>query len=131
MDVIHFTKGATDPLTAFAAKGGAFVPLADGDGELHLGCLHLDPGAEIRAPSLSHAAALLIVHGRIIVSTVEPFIRIDFSGGMGCVFESNEAYSLRSETGAIVLVVESSWLAAHRRGISTPQRIAGQTWPGD
>jgi len=47
MDVIHFTHGATDPLTAFDAHGG----------ECHVSCAHLDPGAKIPAPSLTHAVA--------------------------------------------------------------------------
>jgi hypothetical protein len=33
MNVIHFTHGATDRLTAFGSKDVCFVPLADGNGE--------------------------------------------------------------------------------------------------
>jgi hypothetical protein len=33
--------------------------------------------------------------------------------------------------GAIVLIVEADSLTAHPRGISTPERIRGQTWPSD
>jgi hypothetical protein len=50
---------------------------------------------------------------------------------MGFVVDKKEPYSLRSDTGAIVLIVEATTLTAHARGISTPQRIAGQTWPSD
>jgi hypothetical protein len=32
MDVIHFTQGATDPLTGFDSARSRFVPLADGTG---------------------------------------------------------------------------------------------------
>jgi hypothetical protein len=80
MDVIHFTRGATDPLQSFGAKGVSFLPLADGTGDTDVSCVRLDPGDVIDAPSLTHAATLL---------------------------------------------------AAHARGISTPERIAGQTWPND
>ena len=69
MRVIHFTHGATDPLTAFDSKGVRFVPLADGFGDSHVGCAHLDPGATIEAPSLTHAAALLVVHGSVTIET--------------------------------------------------------------
>jgi hypothetical protein len=51
--------------------------------------------------------------------------------GMGAVFEPIEPYSVRSDTGAIVLILESSELTPHARGISSPERIAGQTWPSD
>lgn len=66
MDVIHFTHGATDPLHSFEAKGVGFVPLADGGGDTHVSCAHLSPDAVIDAPSLTHAATMLVVHGRIV-----------------------------------------------------------------
>jgi hypothetical protein len=131
MDIIHFTRGATDPLDAAGVRGAHFLPLADGEGETHVGCVHLDPGATLDAPSLTHAAALLVVHGRIQIAGKAPFTRIQVHSGMGCVFEKDEPYSLQSEIGAIVLIVESDHLKAHARGISNPERITGQTWPSD
>jgi hypothetical protein len=131
MRVIHFTQGATDPLNTFDAKGVRFVPLADGSGDTHVSCAHLDPGAKIDAPSLTHAAALLIVHGRVIIVTEDPESRIDFYGGMGGVFEKHERFTVHSEAGAILLIVECEELTPHRRGISSPERIAGQRWPSD
>jgi hypothetical protein len=130
MRVIHFTQGATDPLTTHDAKGVRFVPLADGTGESHLSCAHLEPGATVNAPSLTHGAALLVVHGRITVITqLDAHIRL--SGGMGAVWGRDEPYSIESDIGAIVLIVESTELAAHFCGVSSPERIAGQTWPSD
>jgi hypothetical protein len=131
MDVIHFTYGATDPLNSGDAQGVRFLPLADGQGDCHLGCVHLDPGAKLAAPSLTHAAALLVVHGRINLTNEEPFVRLQVHAGMGCVFDKHQPYSLDTEVGAIVLIVESDTLAAHARGISSPDRIVGQTWPSD
>jgi hypothetical protein len=130
MDVIHFTQGATDPLNDFDAKGVRFLPLADGTGDSHVSCAHLQPGATVNAPSLTHAAALLVVHGRITITT-QHRARIRLLAGMGAVFGSDEPYSMESDTGGIVLIVESDALTAHTRGISTPERIAGQTWPSD
>jgi hypothetical protein len=131
MDVIHFTHGATDPLESPGARGAHFLPLADGEGDAHIGCVHLDPGARVESPSLAHAAALLVVYGRITVTADASGKIAWLSGGMGCVLKREEAYSLKTETGAIVLVVEADTLAAHPRGISTPERINGQTWPSD
>jgi hypothetical protein len=130
MRVIHFTHGATDPLTDCSATGASFLPLADGQGDTHISCLHLEKGGKIEGPSITHAAALLIVHGRV---TIESDIgaRINFSGGMGAVFKQNEPYTMKSETGAILLLVESQELTPHGRAISTPQRIEGATWPSD
>ena len=128
MRIIYFTQGATDRVTAFDALGLNFLPLLDGNGECHVGCAHLDPGARVPAPSLTHAAALLVVHGQV---TVCAHCRVDMSGGMGVVLAKGEPYSLETEAGAIILVVESNELIAHRRGISSPPRIVGQQWPGD
>jgi hypothetical protein len=130
MDVIHFTKGATDPLESFGASGACFLPLADGQGDTHLSCLHLKKGGKIAAPSITHAAALLVVHGLVTIES-EIGARINFSGGMGAMFGPNEPYTLKSETGAILILVECQELTAHARAISTPQRIAGATWPGE
>jgi hypothetical protein len=87
-------------------------------------------GGKVESPSLSHAAALLVVHGRVTIEQA-PGPRIKFSGGMGAVFEQNEPHTLKSVTGAIILIVESQDLTAHARDISTPQRIEGATWPSD
>jgi redox-sensitive bicupin YhaK (pirin superfamily) len=105
--------------------------LATGHGDSHVSCLHLAPGASIPEPSLTHAAALLIVHGKVTVAMTAPTSKIDIHAGMGCVFEQEEPYSISSEAGAIVIIIESEQLVTNRRGISTPERIAGQRWPGD
>jgi hypothetical protein len=44
---------------------------------------------------------------------------------------ADERYRLRSDTGAIVVVVESERLESTERGRSTPERIIGQRWPGE
>ena len=71
------------------------------------------------------------MHGRITVQTQSPTLRIDLHAGMGAVFERDEPYSIESATGAIVIIVEAEQLVPHERGISTPQRIAGERWPND
>ena len=132
MRIIHFTHGAADPLKNFDAKGAHYAPLADGDGDTHVSCVHLDPGATIHAPSLTHAAALLVVHGRIkVVSERGNTRNINIHAGMGAVVEPQEPYTFKSDLGAILLIVEAEQLLPHERGISNPERIAGQTWPGD
>jgi redox-sensitive bicupin YhaK (pirin superfamily) len=131
MDVIHFTDVAADPLKACGATAASFLPLADGQGDTHISCLHLDRNASIEVPSITHAAALLVAHGRVTIEPLDTHARIDFSAGCGAVFSPNEPYTLKSDTGAILLIVESQKLTAHVRGISTPQRIAGATWPSD
>jgi hypothetical protein len=108
--------------------GANFLPLADGQGDVHISCLHLESKSCVAAPSITHAAAVLIFHGKVIIES--DGIRSDFSAGIGAIFDTNEPYTLESEPGAILLIVETQELIAHARGISTPQRIAGQSWPG-
>jgi hypothetical protein len=80
--------------------------LADGEGDTHINCLHLEMGGNVESPSLSHAAALLIVHGRVTIEQA-PGPRIKFSGGMGATFQRNESYPLGSDIGAMLLIDES------------------------
>ena len=132
MHIIHFTyAAAADPLDPFAATGARFVPLMEGQGNSQISCLHLGSKSKIASPSLAHAAALLVVRGRITVTTHHPQLQIDVLAGMGCVFEAREPYAIESETGAIVIIIEAECLAAHERGISTPQRIGDQSWHRD
>ena len=129
MDVIYFTHGATDLLRSFDATGARFLPLADGTGGAHISCLHLEEGSTICAPSITHAATLLVVHGRITITRHSPSNKMHIHAGMGAVFNHGERYSIESATGAIVLIVEAGTLQAHERAVSTPSRIAGQAWP--
>lgn len=121
MHVIHFTHSATDPLKSFSAKGAHFVPLADDGGRTHISCLHLEKGARIPAPSITHAATLLVVHGRLTVSThVKAHIRI--LAGIGAVLNNHVPYEIESDSGAIVVTVEAVQLIPNARRISTPDR---------
>jgi hypothetical protein len=132
MHIIHFTHGATDPLKGFDTEGAHYVPVADGHGDTHQSCVRLQSGATIDAPSLTHAAALLAVQGHItLVSERANTRNIDIGAGMGAVFEPQEPYTFKSDPSAILIVVEAEQLVPHERGISNPERIAGQTWPGD
>ena len=99
MKVIHFTSAAADPLESFSSADASFLPLADGNGNSHISGLHLERNATVSSPSLTHAAALLVVHGRMTVETPNPQIRIEIHAGSGCIVEKDEAYSLELEGG--------------------------------
>lgn len=130
MQVIHFTEGATDPLQEIAASDARFVQLAEGSGESHLGCLHLGPGGNLPRRSISQDCALLTVHGKITLIDDSGF-RLPVSSGMGVVLNANEYFALESDAGGIMMLIQCPHLKAHEGGISTPQRIAGQHWPGE
>jgi hypothetical protein len=71
----------------------------------------------------SHQAT---ARGRITVTTFHTPMRIDILGGMGCLLAKDEPYSLTSDRGAILLIVESDQLIAHEPGAN-----CGAKWPGD
>jgi len=129
MQVIHFTHGATDPLEN--ASRSALIDLANGRGDTRISCLHLAAGAEILEPPATHDCAVLLVHGRITLAAADTGLRLELLAGVGVLVKTGERYTLESEQGAILLVVEAQELKATRQGISTPQRITGQRWPGD
>jgi hypothetical protein len=129
MDLLHFTHAAPDPLNSLSTFNASLLPFADGEGNTHLSCLYLEKGGKIDAPSPTYACLMLCVYDCITVTTQLPRTQIDLHAGMGAAVERNEAYSLKSEEGAIVLIVESKALRAEARAISTPQRTARAALP--
>ena len=110
------------------------MPLADGAGhdETYLSCLHFEPGGWIADPPVVRDTAILVVSGKVVLIGIEPVdMRLDLSPGVGITLNADEAYRMKSDTGAIVLVVEAERLEPTRGGISTPERIMGQLWPGE
>jgi hypothetical protein len=130
MRFIHFTEGATDLVLGLNARRVRSVPLARGDGFSNITCLHLLPGSSLTDAATEQDCALLVVSGRVL-ATGDIGGHIDLSGGMGIVLRAGERYSLESSKGAILIVVEAKHLNPTPEGISTPQRIMGQRWPGE
>jgi hypothetical protein len=130
---VHFTAGATDPVEGFKAHGVRVVTLADGAGadETYVSCLHFEPGGWISDPPAVRDSAVLVVHGEVTFNSEETGLRLELSPGTGLVMSADDRYRLNSDWGAIAIVVESERLEATERGISTPERIWGQLWPGE
>ncbi len=130
MKIIHFTEGATDRLNSIPAKNVGFVPLAHGE-DTYVTCLHLLPGASVTEPPTSSSCAFMVVSGLTTLTVTATGVPADLSAGMGVVLPKGEGYFLQSPDGAIVITVHAEDLQATAEGISTPQRIMGQTWPGE
>ena len=131
MRVINFTEGATDFVLGRNAHRVRSVPLLRGDGFSNITCLHLLPGSTFTSPPAEQHYALLIVSGRVMAVFFDTGAHINFYGGMGMVLSPGERYTLESRKGAILIAVEAKQLNPTREGISTPQRIMGQRWPGE
>jgi hypothetical protein len=134
MKVIHFTRGAADPIDDFEAQGVRYVPLAGAQGEVGatlVSCFHLSPGSRIAETPCFHDSVLLVVQGRLTLWGIEYPTRIDMYGGMGVALSAGEPVRLESDEGAIVVAVEAPQLLATARGLSTPDRVSHQNWPGE
>jgi hypothetical protein len=134
VSIIYFVEGATDPIDEFDAKGVRYVPVASGpeDCDTKVSCFHLAPGAQMAEIPCFQDSALLVVHGRLTASAdYWGGAGIEIYTGMGVVLDAGEGVRVKSDEGAIVMVFEAPRLIATSRGISTPQRIMGQSWPGE
>jgi hypothetical protein len=80
---------------------------------------------------MTQDCTLLIVQGDLVFESSEPSCRLELSAGVGVVLEAGEQVGLVSRKGAILILVQGPALEAHECGVSTPQRIAGQRWPGE
>ena len=131
MKVIHFTEGAAEIFESSQVSLTKFVPLLHGPGETYITCLHLLPGANLVELPTSQECALIVVSGFVTVLTFEPHVSIDLRAGVGVVIEEGDGYALESREGAIVIAVNAERLNVSKETISTPERVMGQTWPGE
>ena len=129
MQVIHFTEGASDWSTDFLANTLVLYHSSWGEGEAHVRCLHLLPGIPINDPHATHDCAHLAVHGQLLVIQ-DPGGRVNFLCGKGMIIKGIVRCRLESERGTVVLAVESQRPEPPAQGISIPERIAAQRWPG-
>jgi hypothetical protein len=129
--MIFFVKGAADPIEDFDANGVCYVPVASGpaDCDTRVSCFHLAAGSRISEIPTCQECAFLVVQGRLTAKW--DCADIELSGGMGVVLDVGHAMEIRSVEGAVVILVEAPRLKATARGISTPQRIMRQRWPGE
>ena len=134
LNVVHFTHGATDPLYGHRSHGVNIVLIADGGGadETYVSCLHFEPGGWVMDPPVGRDSVILVVHGEVTLDERCPsLIRHCLSPGVGLVLSADTPHRMESQTGAILIVVEAERLQATESGISTPDRIFGQLWPGE
>lgn len=130
MQVIHFTAGAADPVAESQVQDVRFVHLAQGVGESRLGCIHIAAQGEVPKLPVNEDCALLVVHGAVRFSAHNG-LRLDLEAGVGVVLEAGEHCRLESPEGAILMMLECGRLEPTQAGLSSPDRIRGQLWPGD
>ena len=129
MQVIHFTEGASDWSTDFLANTLVLYHSSWGEGEAHFRRLHLVPGFPINDPPATHDYAHRVVQAQVLVIQ-DPGGRANLLCGIGRTIKATVRCRLESERGAVVLAVESQRPEPPAQGISIPERIPGQHWPG-
>ena len=129
MQVIHFTEGASDWSTDFLANTLVLYHSSWGEGEALVRYLHLVPGTPINDPPATHDNAHRVVQSQVLVIQ-DPRGKANLLCGMDMIIKETVRCRLESERGAIVLSVESQRPEPKAQGISIPERIAGQHWPG-
>jgi len=143
LNIVHFTHGSTDPLQGCRSHGVRVVMLADGAGadETYVSCIHIEPGGWVTDPPSGRDSVVLVVHGDVTLVETHPVTSRNaypgtvhhngMSPGVGVVLSADTRYRMESEAGAILIVVEAERLQATESGKSTPERVLGQTWPGE
>ena len=131
MKVIHFTQGAAEYFDSSKDSLTKFIPLLQGTTETYVTCLHFLPGASVVELPTSQECALMVVSGAATVMNFEPRFTVDLWPGVGVVVEEGEGYALQTAQGAVVIAVNSERLNVSKEAISSPDRVAGQIWPGE
>jgi hypothetical protein len=78
----------------------------------------------------TQALLLLIVNGPAVATFSKPLtMRLEPSAGVRMLMQPGDRCLLESETGAIVITIDSDELDTDPCGISHPERVMGQFWP--
>ncbi len=131
MKVIHFTEGAAEQFESSQVTLTKFIPLLHGTADTYVTCLHFLPGASLVELPTAQECALLIVSGSATVLNWEPRFSVELHPGVGVLVEEGDGYALQSPEGAIAIVVNAERLNLSKEAVSVPERIMGQTWPGE
>ena len=73
----------------------------------------------------------MVVSGSATILNFEPRFSVDLWPGVGVLVEEGEGYALQTAQGAIVIAVNAERLNVSKEAISSPERVMGQTWPGE
>lgn len=117
MRVIDFGRDKAQPIELFDSVAASSVRLGDGEGEAHVYCVYLEPGAKIGAHKAGFGQLFLVVEGRAWVAG-EDGRRESLSKGQGAHIAKGEVHSKGSEDGASVIMVQVGDLrAANNNGL--------------
>lgn len=109
MEKLSFHRDDARAISAYGALGAAAVHLADGSGDGHAYCIHLDPGGVIPRHVAGFDQLFLAVAGSGWAEGADGR-RVTLATGEGVVFRKGEVHAKGSEAGMIALMVQlTTW----------------------
>jgi quercetin dioxygenase-like cupin family protein len=103
--IVEFRREAAQPITLFDSSGAFSVALADGNGEAHVYCVHIEPGGCIGAHDAGFGQLFLVVQGSGWAAGADG-ARVALRAGQGALFERGERHSKGSDEGMTVIMVQ-------------------------
>lgn len=110
MRTLRFNRDLAQPITLFDSTGAFSVPLADGSGEAHVYCVHMDAGGCIGEHPAGFSQLFLVVQGSGWAAGADG-VRVPLPSGHGALIERGERHSKGSEDGMTAIMVQVAELA--------------------
>jgi quercetin dioxygenase-like cupin family protein len=110
MRTVRFTRDQAQAITRFDSRGAFSVALANGAGEAHVYCVHLEPGGCIGEHVAGYCQLFLVVQGSGGAAGADG-VRVALSAGDGVLIERGERHSKGSEPGMTALMLQVTELA--------------------
>lgn len=111
MQLLSFGPERATPISEYRSQQASAVALANGHGEAHVYCLHLDPGGEIGAHEAGFAQLFLVVEGSGWVSGSDGK-RHRLGQGQGALIARGEVHGKGTASGMTAIMVQLTDMTA-------------------
>lgn len=117
MELLDFSRSRAVPITEFASRGAAAVPLGDGAGEAHVYAVHLEPGGVIGPHPAGFGQLFLVVAGAGWVAGADG-VRHPVGAGQGVYIARGEVHAkgAAASTGVTAIMVQVQELVSGATG---------------
>ena len=105
MQLLSFGPERATPISEYRSHHASAIPLASGQGEAHIYCLHLDAGGEIGAHEAGFAQLFLVVEGSGWVSGPDGKRQL-LGHGQGAFIARGDLHAKGTASGMIAIMVQ-------------------------
>lgn len=110
MRIYSFGAAQGRPITQFGSERLTITGIARvANGDVHIGCMHLEPGGRVGAHQATPQQLFLVVRGEGWVRGPEPE-RTPIVADQAAFWESGEEHEAGSDIGMVALVIEGDTL---------------------